>query len=96
MVTGPPTATPVTTPEVGFTLAMVGAEELQVTVRPLRDPPDALMATAAKGTVPPTTTDWLPGVTVTLATVSGAGVTVDPGLQPGKSAMTRVAIAAAK
>jgi hypothetical protein len=73
MVTGPPAATPVTTPAV-VTLAMAGAELDQVNVLPVRVCPAAFRATAPNDIVEPIANVALGGDTLTLAmTVSGPG-----------------------
>jgi hypothetical protein len=66
-----PVATPVTTPEV-LTLAMVGADEVQVTAV---DAPPVTLTVAMRGTVAPTATDGFAGAMATEFT-AGRGLTV--------------------
>jgi len=67
IVTGPPAATPVTTP-VALTVATAGLELVQVTVRPVSTFPPASRVVAVRGSVLPAWTEPVAGATVTLAT----------------------------
>ncbi|HVM42849.1 MAG TPA: hypothetical protein VMT77_05050 [Gemmatimonadales bacterium] len=71
IVTGPPAATPVTTP-LPLTVASAVLLEAQVITRPVSTFPPASFVVAVSGTVPPTTTDAGLGATVTVATGTGA------------------------
>jgi len=73
IVTGPPGATPVTSP-LPFTLAIVALLDCQVIVRPVNGLPFAPLGVAASCNVLPTATLPDAGLTVTEAT--GTGVTV--------------------
>src|SRR5438552_15155252 len=73
IVTGPPDATPLTSP-LPFTLAIALLLDCQVTTRPVNGLPFASLGVAVSCTVLPTATPAAAGVTVTDAT--GAGVTV--------------------
>src|SRR2546426_637089 len=73
MVTGPPAATPVTTP-LPFTDARAGMLLAHVTVRPVSTLPLASLVVAINFTVCPTCTVAVAGDTVTEAT--GTGLTV--------------------
>src|SRR5437899_6847130 len=73
IVTGPPAATPLTSP-LPFTLAIALLLDCQVTTRPVNGCPLASLGVAVSCTVLPTATPAVAGVTVTDAT--GTGVTV--------------------
>src|SRR6266576_894180 len=73
IVTGPPAATPLTSP-LPFTLAIALLLDCQVTTRPVNGLPFASLGVAVSCTVLPTATPAVAGVTVTDAT--GTGVTV--------------------
>src|SRR4029077_2295124 len=73
IVTGPPVATPVTSP-LPFTLAIALLLDCHVIVRPVNGLPFASFGVAVSCTVPPIATLAVAGVTVTDAT--GTGVTV--------------------
>src|SRR5216117_487972 len=73
IVTGPPAATPLTSP-LPFTLAIALLLDCQVTTRPVNGVPFASLGVAVSCTVLPTATPAVAGVTVTDAT--GTGVTV--------------------
>src|SRR5881396_555345 len=73
IVTGPPAATPLTSP-LPFTLAIALLLDCQVTTRPVNGVPFASLGVAVSCTVLPTATPAVGGVTVTDAT--GTGVTV--------------------
>src|SRR5881392_3343213 len=73
IVTGPPAATPLTSP-LPFTLAIALLLDCQVTTRPVNGLPFASLGVAVSCTVLPTSTPAVAGVTVTDAT--GTGVTV--------------------
>src|SRR5438132_1181814 len=73
IVTGPPDATPLTSP-LPFTLAIALLLDCQVTTRPVNGLPFASLGVAVSCTVLPTATPAVAGVTVTDAT--GTGVTV--------------------
>src|SRR5207302_686084 len=73
IVTGPPAATPLTSP-VPFTLAIALLLDCQVTTRPVNVLPFASLGVAVGCTVLPAATPAVAGVTVTDAT--GTGVTV--------------------
>jgi hypothetical protein len=78
IVTGPPTATPVTTPELE-TVAMFVFDDDQVTTRLVNVAPDASRSVATSDVVDPGVTDDDAGATVTVATGAGMTVTVaDP------------------
>src|SRR5437773_9331521 len=67
IVTGPPAATPLTSP-LPFTLAIALLLDCQVTTRPVNGLPLASLGVAVSCTVRPTATAPVPGVTVTAAT----------------------------
>src|SRR2546421_8671378 len=73
IVTGPPAATPLTSP-LPFTLAIALLLDCQVTTRPVSGLPFVSLGVAVSCTVLPTATPAVAGVTVTDAT--GTGVTV--------------------
>src|SRR6266480_2356271 len=73
IVTGPPAATPLTSP-LPFTLAIALLLDCQVTTRPVNGVPFASLGVAVSCTVLPTATPAVAGATVTDAT--GTGVTV--------------------
>ena len=73
IVTGPPAATPVTTP-VALTVASAGSLVSQVITRPVSTTPFASLVVAVKATVWPAVTLAADGATVTEAT--GGSVTV--------------------
>ncbi len=73
IVTGPPAATPVTTP-LPSTVATDVLLDAQVIARPVSTFPFASFVVAVSCTVPPATTDAGFGVTVTAATGTGAGL----------------------
>src|SRR5437773_4391518 len=73
IVTGPPDATPLTSP-LPFTLAIALLLDCQVTTRPVNGLPLASLGVAVSCTVLPTATPAVAGVTVTDAT--GTAVTV--------------------
>jgi hypothetical protein len=74
IVTGPPGATPVTTPVLGLTVATAPLLELHVIERPVSVLLPASLVVATNCCVAPTCTVAEPGVTVTVAT--GTSVTV--------------------
>src|SRR6266513_2149363 len=73
IVTGPPAATPVTSP-LPFTLAIVLSLDVQVITRPVNGLPLASLGVALSCTICPVATLAVAGATVTVAT--GTGVTV--------------------
>lgn len=78
-----PVVTPVTTPELGVTVAIAGALVDQLTVRPVSTFPFASRSVAVSCRVDPRRT--LPGDGVTVTVATGAGVTVtadDPDTVP--------------
>jgi hypothetical protein len=77
-----PTATPVTTPDAGSTVAIAGSLLVHVTVRPLSAFPCASRGTAVAWVVPPTAMVALPIDTLTLATGTGVTVTAAVPLTP--------------
>src|SRR5438270_13600572 len=77
IVTGPPAATPLTSP-LPFTLAIALLLDCQVITRPVNGLPLASRGVAVSCTVCPFATVPEPGVTVTAAT--GAAGTVTPGV----------------
>ena len=78
MVTGPPTATPVMTPEAD-TVATPVFDDDQVITRPVNVAPDASRSVAVSAVVDPGVTDAEAGATVTVVTGGGVTVTVaDP------------------
>src|SRR2546427_4870551 len=87
MVTGPPTAFPVTTP-FESTVAMVASPVVQATVRPVSGLPPESRGVAASGTVAPTTMLAVGGVTATVATGMGVRVTAAEPLLPSLVAVT--------
>ena len=87
MVTGPPTAFPVTTP-FESTVAIVASPVVQATVRPVSGLPPESRGVAASGTVAPTTMLAVGGVTATVATGMGVTVTAAEPLLPSLVAVT--------
>src|SRR5947208_681074 len=85
MVTGPPAATPVTSP-LPFTLATVALLADQVTVRPVNTLPLASVSVAVSGCVCPACTLAAAGLTVTEATGTDT-VTTDVPLLPSDVAV---------
>src|SRR5260370_6395884 len=81
IVTGPPTAVPVTSP-VAETVAMVASLVVHVTVRPVSGLPAASFGVAVSWTVVPVTMLAVAGVTATEATGTGVTVTADVPLWP--------------
>ncbi len=78
-----PAETALTTPVVE-TVAIVGVSELQTTVRPVSTLPLASFVTAVNVAVPPTTTLFVGGETVTLATGTAVTVTVAVAVLPSE------------
>src|SRR5438105_15485185 len=87
IVTGPPAATPLTSP-LPFTLAIALLLDCQVTTRPVNGLPFASLGVAVSCTVCPSSTDRESGVSVTGAT--GAGVTVMAAVPFGPSLVARI------
>src|SRR5207245_931391 len=87
MVTGPPTAFPVTTP-FESTVAIVASPVGQASVRPVSGLPPEYRGVAASGTVAPTTMLAVGGVTATVATGMGVTVTAAEPLLPSLVAVT--------
>src|SRR5256884_330637 len=85
IVTGPPDATPLTSP-LPFTLAIALLLDCQVTTRPVNGLPFASLGVAVSCTVLPTATPAVPGVTVTAAT--GTAVTVTPAVPLAATPLT--------
>src|SRR5438034_280773 len=81
IVTGPPAATPLTSP-LPFTLAIALLLDCQVTTRPVNGLPFASLGVAVSCTVLPTATPAVAGVTVTDATGTGVTVMADVPLWP--------------
>src|SRR5207245_8397403 len=75
IVTGPPAATPVTSP-LASTVATAGVPLAHVTVRPVSGLPLASCGVAVSCTVRPACTLGADGLTTTVATGTGAHVTV--------------------
>src|SRR2546428_4633185 len=75
IVTGPPAATPVTSP-LASTVATAGVPLAHVTVRPVSGLPLASCGVAVSCTVRPACTLWADGLTTTVATGVGAHTTV--------------------
>src|SRR5437764_9359488 len=73
IVTGPPAATPVTSP-LPFTLAIVLSLDVQVITRPVNGLPLASLGVALSCTICPVATLAVAGATVTVATGTGATV----------------------
>src|SRR5438094_1909250 len=81
MATGPPAATPVTSP-LPFTLAIALLLDCHVIVRPVNGLPVASFGVAVSWTVPPVGTLAVAGVTVTDATGTAVTVMADVPLLP--------------
>src|SRR5712692_8500871 len=87
IVTGPPAATPVTSP-LPFTVATPKLPLAQVTTRPDNGLPPASFGVAVSCSVLPACTDAVAGLTVTDATGAGVTVTIEVPLLPSLVAVT--------